>query len=183
MRKQLAVISLGLVGLLSLASCAKEVSVSDAKAQANKYDANAVSEKYSGGTVISKAKINKATGIFELMTGQYKDSTGTITVSSEFITSAMIDSSTKDESAALSTDPAATVSTKFYLNGSALSIKQSLSYTTTANGLTVSVSEDFAMSGNNEGLIVSTYAHLIANAGNTNAMDVELTANVTWTTK
>ncbi len=54
MNKKIAAVSLSLLSVVCLASCAEEVTLADVTAQAAKYDASAVSEEYSGCTISSE---------------------------------------------------------------------------------------------------------------------------------
>ena len=63
MSKMLSLV--GLTAVLSLTSCASEITLQEALDIINSYDQAAVSEKYESGEVTGKAFVREATGIFE----------------------------------------------------------------------------------------------------------------------
>ncbi len=181
----------GLVALMSLTSCAKEVTVDDAKAQANKYSASTVSEKYTSGKITLTCKITDVKGdkvSAAIALSGYKDGTTTTDVSvpsTEMITSAMLVEVNSDLSKNSSSDSGDyyKYSTKFYLDGSALSYKCELSSQITLLNIKTVTESSSSYNYNSDGLFVGSSVSIHEKIGDDNEFRITATSTVEWKTK
>jgi hypothetical protein len=158
MKKRLAIVALGLVSIMSLASCSKEVTAEEANKQANSYSQTDAEAKYSGGqlktemTITSdNAKVQAALTILGYESG--KTYSTTISASIVVITDAELKSVASDYGSE---------HVKYYIDGSAVSAKVDYSGTMDQESFDISgtanIKGEFKTNG--DGLVTYTYAKI-----------------------
>jgi len=182
MKKRLAIVALGLVSIMSLASCSKEVTAAEAKKQADTYSQDDASAKYSGGqakaemTITSdNEKVKAALTLLGIESG--KTTATTISTDIVVITSADI------------TEFAAEYDSqyiKYYINGSAVSVKANYSGTidedTYGISGTAAIIAEFTTNG--EGLATYSYSKISytnAKMGSTDVGSFSTEAKISYT--